>query len=111
MPIDINSLRKDRGGDPDFWRENQRKRFCDPGLVDLVLALDDVCARGRGVNGLARLSWGSVRRLLTARPPVLAQEWRTLTSTIRDIRRDYGLGNKKVRAGGRAGETVCGGHV
>jgi seryl-tRNA synthetase len=42
MPIDINFLRKDRGGDPDFWRENQRKRFCDPGLVDLVLSLDEV---------------------------------------------------------------------
>lgn len=43
MPLDINVLRKDRGGDPDFWRENQRRRFCDPGLVDTVLALDEVC--------------------------------------------------------------------
>lgn len=42
MPIDINSLRVDHGGDPDFWRENQRRRFCDPGLVDLVLQLDNV---------------------------------------------------------------------
>ena len=42
QPIDINFLRKDKGGDPDFWRENQRKRFQDPALVDLVIQLDEV---------------------------------------------------------------------
>ncbi len=42
MPIDIKSLRADSGGDPDFWRENQRRRFCDPGLVDVVLGFDTV---------------------------------------------------------------------
>ncbi len=42
MPIDINFLRKDKGGDPDFWRENQRKRFQDAGLVDLVVGYDEV---------------------------------------------------------------------
>ena len=56
MPIDINFLRKDKGGDPDFWRENQRKRFQDPALVDLVISLDEVraCAaseRGRPGGG------------------------------------------------------------
>lgn len=40
MPIDINSLRVDRGGDPEAVREAQRKRFKDDGLVDNVLALD-----------------------------------------------------------------------
>jgi len=42
MPIDINSLRTDRGGDPDAVRDAQRKRFKeDPdGLVDAVLTLD-----------------------------------------------------------------------
>lgn len=40
MPIDINSLRVDRGGDPEDVREAQRKRFKDDGLVDNVLALD-----------------------------------------------------------------------
>jgi hypothetical protein len=43
QPIDINELRADRGGNPDFWRENQRRRFQDPALVDQVLALDEVC--------------------------------------------------------------------
>ena len=40
MPIDIKDLRPEAGGDPDFWRENQRKRFLPPEQVDVVLALD-----------------------------------------------------------------------
>eukprot|EP00931_Biecheleriopsis_adriatica_P087169 TRINITY_DN61676_c0_g1_i1.p1 TRINITY_DN61676_c0_g1~~TRINITY_DN61676_c0_g1_i1.p1 ORF type:complete len:571 (-),score=126.58 TRINITY_DN61676_c0_g1_i1:186-1898(-) len=42
MPIDINSLRADRGGDPDAVRAAQHKRFKDDAdqLVDKVLALD-----------------------------------------------------------------------
>lgn len=47
MPIDINWLREDKGGDPEKWRESQRKRFQDPGLVDAVLALDAVRNRAR----------------------------------------------------------------
>jgi len=44
MPIDIRELRVDQGGDPERWREFQRKRFKDPELVDRVLALDNVSA-------------------------------------------------------------------
>eukprot|EP00500_Bicosoecida_sp_ms1_P000223 CAMPEP_0203812020 /NCGR_PEP_ID=MMETSP0115-20131106/3909_1 /ASSEMBLY_ACC=CAM_ASM_000227 /TAXON_ID=33651 /ORGANISM="Bicosoecid sp, Strain ms1" /LENGTH=485 /DNA_ID=CAMNT_0050720857 /DNA_START=38 /DNA_END=1491 /DNA_ORIENTATION=- len=40
MPIDINWLREDKGGDPEKWREHQRARFQDAGLVDEVLRLD-----------------------------------------------------------------------
>jgi len=40
MPIDIKDLRADQGGDPDFWRENQRKRFLPPEQVDVILELD-----------------------------------------------------------------------
>ena len=54
QPIDINELRADRGGNPDFWRENQRRRFQDPALVDQVLALDEVGAGKRGDG----LPWG-----------------------------------------------------
>lgn len=42
MPIDINSLRADKGGNPDTVREAQRKRFKPEGLVDEVLALDQM---------------------------------------------------------------------
>ncbi len=36
MVIDIDLLRADRGGDPEKIRENQRKRFKDPGMVDKI---------------------------------------------------------------------------
>jgi seryl-tRNA synthetase len=41
--IDINLLRKDKGGDPEVVRTSQRKRGGDKAvaLVDEVLALDD----------------------------------------------------------------------
>jgi hypothetical protein len=42
MPIDINALRPERGGDPEKWREYCRKRFKSPELVDNVVELDKV---------------------------------------------------------------------
>lgn len=42
MPIDINLLRINRGGNPDKVRESQKKRFASVELVDEVIALDDV---------------------------------------------------------------------
>jgi hypothetical protein len=44
MPIDINLLRADKGGDPDYWREVMRKRFKPVELVDRVIDLDTVRA-------------------------------------------------------------------
>jgi seryl-tRNA synthetase len=41
MPIDINLLRVERGGDPEKVRESQRRRFANEELVDEVLALDE----------------------------------------------------------------------
>ena len=41
MPIDINLLRKDKGGDPDKVRKSEKDRFTDtPGLVDEIIDLD-----------------------------------------------------------------------
>ena len=40
MPIDINNLRAEKGGDPEKWREHCRKRFKPVELVDRVIALD-----------------------------------------------------------------------
>jgi hypothetical protein len=36
MPIDINLLRPERGGDPEIVRESQRRRFASVDLVDQV---------------------------------------------------------------------------
>lgn len=41
MGIDINLLRKEKGGNPDLVRESQRKRNKDPKTVDIVIELDE----------------------------------------------------------------------
>jgi seryl-tRNA synthetase len=41
MPIDINLLRKEKGGDPDKVRQSQRDRFADETLVDQVIEIDE----------------------------------------------------------------------
>ena len=40
MPIDINCLREDRGGNPEQIRESQRRRFASVELVDEIIAHD-----------------------------------------------------------------------
>ncbi|XP_065178563.1 serine--tRNA ligase, cytoplasmic-like [Sycon ciliatum] len=41
MVLDLDLFRADKGGNPDLLRENQRKRFKDPGIVDKVIEADD----------------------------------------------------------------------
>jgi len=40
MVLDINLLRKDKGGDPDLVKESQRRRFASVELVDEIVKLD-----------------------------------------------------------------------
>ena len=40
MPIDINKIREDKGGDPESVRRSQIARFKDPSLVDQSIDLD-----------------------------------------------------------------------
>lgn len=42
MPIDINLLRPEKGGNPDIVRESQRRRFASVEQVDVVMDLDKV---------------------------------------------------------------------
>jgi len=42
MPLDINSIRAYKGGDPEKVRESQRRRFADLTVVDKVIAEDEV---------------------------------------------------------------------
>lgn len=46
MPIDINQLREEKGGNPDLWRQFQAKRFLAPELIDEIIALDNVSFAG-----------------------------------------------------------------
>ncbi|CAG9325060.1 unnamed protein product [Blepharisma stoltei] len=47
MPIDLNRLRTERGGDPNEVRNSQIARFKDAGLVDRVIELDQEWRRAR----------------------------------------------------------------
>jgi len=40
MPIDLNLLREDKGGDPELVRESCRRRFHPPEIVDEIIAID-----------------------------------------------------------------------
>ncbi len=40
MVLDIELFRAEKGGDPEKMRENQRKRFKDVKLVDLIVEKD-----------------------------------------------------------------------
>lgn len=42
MVLDIDLFRTDKGGDPEKMRENQRKRFKDEKLVDLIVEKDNL---------------------------------------------------------------------
>ena len=61
MPIDLNLLRAFKGGVPDLVRLSQKKRFANVGLVDEVIALDEVrasrfvadCRSGESWSGLS----------------------------------------------------------
>ncbi|KAJ0406155.1 hypothetical protein ATCC90586_001201 [Pythium insidiosum] len=48
MPIDINKLRKERGGDPEAIKADQKKRFASVDLVDQVVALDEEWRKKQG---------------------------------------------------------------
>mmetsp|Transcript_45537 Transcript_45537/g.90224 ORF Transcript_45537/g.90224 Transcript_45537/m.90224 type:complete len:573 (+) Transcript_45537:44-1762(+) len=81
MPIDINTLREDRGGDPEVVKDNQRKRFKEnaDALVDNVLEFD--------------------------------QHWRELTTCIRDKRAEVNHLQKQVIAPLRRNKTPCNAEV
>ncbi|KAG7389775.1 Cytosolic seryl-tRNA synthetase [Phytophthora pseudosyringae] len=48
MPIDINRLRPERGGDPDSVRADQQKRFLDVDIVNKVIELDEQWRKKQG---------------------------------------------------------------
>jgi seryl-tRNA synthetase len=41
MPIDINLIRTEKGGNPDAVRKSQKDRYKDETLVDQVIELDE----------------------------------------------------------------------
>jgi seryl-tRNA synthetase len=62
MPIDINSLRTYRGGDPDAYRHYMAQRFKDPAIIDSVLAKDESWREMRGQIDALRTSVNKLQR-------------------------------------------------
>ena len=46
MVLDIDNFRPEKGGDPEKIKENQRKRFCDEGMVDKIILCDNLWREG-----------------------------------------------------------------
>jgi seryl-tRNA synthetase len=42
MPIDINLLRKEKGGEPDKVRESEKRRFVEEDHVSSVIEIDEL---------------------------------------------------------------------
>ncbi len=47
MTLDIDQFRPEKGGNPDKVRENQKRRFNDPTMVDKVVKSDEEWRKGR----------------------------------------------------------------
>lgn len=47
MPIDINLMRVDKGGDPELVKASQRKRNADESVVDRVIAMDGIARKAK----------------------------------------------------------------
>ena len=50
MTLDIDAFRPEKGGNPDKVRENQKRRFADPALVDKVVSSDEAWRQGNCIR-------------------------------------------------------------
>lgn len=55
MTLDIDAFRPEKGGDPEKVRENQKRRFADPAMVDKVVESDELWRKGRNELDLVPL--------------------------------------------------------
>ena len=62
MPIDINSLRTYKGGDPDAYRRYMTQRYKNPEIVDQVLAKDESWRTLRGEIDAQRTAVNKLQR-------------------------------------------------
>jgi len=65
MPIDINLVKVEKGGDPELVRESQRKRFADVEIVDKIIHLDEVCRKAKYALDCANKSKNDIGRIVS----------------------------------------------
>ena len=62
MPIDINLLRKEKGGDPDAVKKSQKDRFADETLVDTIIDLDEKWRKSNYQMETLRMEFGKINK-------------------------------------------------
>jgi len=70
MTIDINLLRKDKGGDPETVKESEKRRFRDGKIVDEVMALDGQWVKEKFAFDEKRKEIGVVQKEITERKKI-----------------------------------------
>merc|ERR1719228_1885361 len=62
MVLDIDQFRAEKGGNPEKIKENQRKRFCDEGMVDKIVEYDNLWRQAT----FEADNWNKIRTLVDA---------------------------------------------
>lgn len=62
MPIDINLLRKEKGGDPDKVRESEKRRFVEEDHVSAVIELDELWRKANYNMETAKFQKGKISK-------------------------------------------------
>lgn len=113
MPIDINWLRTDKGGDPEKWREYQARRFKDPALLDQVMEIDQVCGLPYPTLRLPyptlTLPYPTLPSHPTPCPPTHPQTWRNLMTQMNDEKKVIGKLGREVATAKKAKDEATAG--
>merc|ERR1719265_853807 len=67
MTIDINLLRKDKGGDPEKVRDSEKRRFRDGKIIDVVIAKDQEWIKAQYNTEQKRKEANAVQKEITER--------------------------------------------
>ena len=92
MPLDINTIRAYKGGDPEKVRESQRRRFADVALVDKVIAEDEEWRRlvaladdKRGEKNAKQKEITALKKAKAEVPPAMLAELKALDKKRADV--------------------------
>ena len=67
MPIDINLLRAEKGGDPEKVRQSQKDRYKDEKVVDEIIDLDEQWRKSNYKTETLRMDFNKVNKEIAER--------------------------------------------
>lgn len=62
MPIDINLLRKEKGGNPESVKKSQKDRFADEAIVDSIIDCDERWRKSNYQMETLRMEFGKINK-------------------------------------------------